>query len=257
MHVHCLQIDIAFGDVRKNITKVKQLMAALPENVDTVVLPELWTTGYALKQLPKLVTAEIFTTLKTLAKQYHVDMIAGSVATETDGQFFNTLVVINKAGEVVHRYDKVHLFRLMDEEQYLAEGTGMGTFKLNGIEQAGVICYDIRFPEWIKTQMLNQAKVLYVVAEWPKARIDHWRTLLIARAIENQAYVVACNRVGEDPNNVFGGHSMVIGPWGDILAEAGETEAALTVELDLAEVDVVRKNIPVYEDRRPSLYRYD
>lgn len=257
MHVHCLQIDIAFGDVEKNITKVKQLMATLPEEVDTVILPELWTTGYALDALSQLVTPEIFDTLKRLAKQYHVDFIAGSVATETEGQFFNTFVVINKKGELVHRYDKVHLFRLMDEEKYLAEGTGMGTFNLNGIEQAGVVCYDIRFPEWIKTQMLHQAKVLYVVAEWPKKRIDHWRTLLIARAIENQAYVVACNRIGEDPANVFGGHSMVIGPWGDILAEAGETETTLTVALDLTEVDRVRKNIPIYEDRRPNLYRYD
>ncbi|MEM1506410.1 nitrilase-related carbon-nitrogen hydrolase, partial [Domibacillus sp. 8LH] len=122
---------------------------------------------------------------------------------------------------------------LMDEEEHLVEGSENGIFELAGAKSAGVICYDIRFPEWIRTHMLDNTKVLYVVAEWPAKRIDHWKALLISRAIENQCYVVACNRVGADPNNQFGGHSMVIGPWGEILEEADDQETILYSELDV------------------------
>jgi predicted amidohydrolase len=103
--------------------------------------------------------------------------------------------------------------------------------------------------------MLENIDVLYVVAEWPKQRLDHWRALLIARAIENQVYVVACNRVGSDPNNTFAGHSMVIDPWGQVIEEADDQIGILTAEIDLAEVKRIRQEIPIYEDRRPDLYR--
>lgn len=102
--------------------------------------------------------------------------------------------------------------------------------------------------------MLNDSKILYVVAEWPKVRIDHWRALLISRAIENQCFVVACNRVGSDPNNVFGGHSMIIGPWGEIIAEAGEEETIIHADIDLNQVHQVRNTIPILQDRRPDIY---
>lgn len=254
-HVACLQMDIQFGDVKANLDYVKAQFKQLSEQVDTVILPEFWPMGYRLDMLADVVTYDLLSPLQTLAKSYGVDIVAGSIPTERDGRFFNTLPVISRTGDVIFSYDKVHLFRLMNEEQYLAEGKGKGVFQLNGVSSAAVICYDIRFPEWIKTQMLDDVKVLYVVAEWPKQRLDHWRTLLIARAIENQVYVVACNRVGSDPNNVFGGHSLVINPWGEVVSEAGSDEMILEAALDLAEVKRIRREIPVYEDRRPDLYQ--
>lgn len=254
-HVACLQMDIQFGDVKANLDYVKAHFKQLSAEVDTVILPEFWPMGYRLDMLADVVTYDLLSPLQTLAKSYGVDIVAGSIPTERDGRFFNTLPVISRTGDVIFSYDKVHLFRLMNEEQYLAEGKGKGVFQLNGVSSAAVICYDIRFPEWIKTQMLDDVKVLYVVAEWPKQRLDHWRTLLIARAIENQVYVVACNRVGSDPNNVFGGHSLVINPWGEVVSEAGSDEMILEAALDLAEVKRIRREIPVYEDRRPDLYQ--
>lgn len=253
--IACLQIDIQFGDVTANITQVTEQFKQLPANVDTVVLPEFWPMGYSLDILGEIVSYDMLTPIKTLAKQYNVDVIAGSVPTERDGKFYNSLPVITREGEVTFWYDKVHLFRLMDEEKFLAEGKDSGVFTLSGIRSAAVICYDIRFPEWIKTQMLEDVDVLYVVAEWPKQRLDHWRALLIARAIENQVYVVACNRVGRDPNNTFAGHSMVIDPWGQVISEADNQIGILTAEIDLAEVKRIRREIPIYEDRRPDLYR--
>src|SRR5690606_34047396 len=101
---------------------------------------------------------------------------------------------------------------------------------------------------------LDGAKMLFVPAQWPKPRLHHWRTLLQARAIENQMFVVACNRVGTSRGSEFFGHSMIISPWGDVLAEGGEEEAILTADLDLSEVERVRSAIPVFRYRRPELY---
>jgi len=253
--IACLQIDIQFGDVEANLQAVANQFNQLDADVDTVVLPEFWPVGYSLDTLDEIVGYDMLTPIKTLAKQYNVDVIAGSVPTERDGKFYNSLPVITREGDVTFWYDKVHLFRLMDEEKFLAEGKDSGVFTLSGVRSAAVICYDIRFPEWIKTQMLENVDVLYVVAEWPKQRLDHWRALLIARAIENQVYVVACNRVGHDPNNTFAGHSMVIDPWGQVIEEADDQIGILTAEIDLAEVKRIRQEIPIYEDRRPDLYR--
>jgi omega-amidase len=148
----------------------------------------------------------------------------------------------------------VHLFRLMNEEKYLQPGEQMGSFSLDGIPCAGVICYDIRFPEWIRKHVVAGAQVLFVVAEWPMPRLAHWRHLLITRAIENQCYVIACNRVGSDPDNTFAGHSLIIDPWGEIVAEASPEEETLLAEIDLAQVSQIRKRIPIFSDRRPELY---
>jgi predicted amidohydrolase len=118
-----------------------------------------------------------------------------------------------------------------------------------------MICYDIRFPELARRLALGGAKLLLVPAEWPNPRLHHWRTLLTARAIENQMYVVACNRTGVSGSTSFFGHSMVIDPWGEIVAEADEQETILQATIDLALVDEVRTRIPVFEDRRPALYQ--
>jgi predicted amidohydrolase len=102
--------------------------------------------------------------------------------------------------------------------------------------------------------VLDGAEVLFVVAQWPNPRMDHWRTLLRARAIENQVYVVACNRVGESEGTSFFGHSMVIDPWGEVLAEAEDQEQILVADIDKATVESIRKKIPIFDDRRPTLY---
>ncbi|MCG3420947.1 carbon-nitrogen family hydrolase [Oceanobacillus jordanicus] len=260
LSVALLQIDITFGDPVANEEKVERKFASLKEKkVDVVVLPELWTTGYDLTRLEEIADSNgerSLSFLSRLAQKYDVHLVAGSVAKRTERGVTNSMFVINSNGELVKEYAKAHLFRLMEEEKHLVEGSENGIFELAGIKSAGVICYDIRFPEWIRTHMLDNTKVLYVVAEWPAKRIDHWKALLISRAIENQCYVVACNRVGADPNNQFGGHSMIVGPWGEILEEADDEETILYSELDVEQVDDVRQRIPIFSDRRPDIYRY-
>ncbi|SEO14089.1 Carbon-nitrogen hydrolase [Amphibacillus marinus] len=260
MKLALIQMDIAFGLPEVNRAYVKNQVEKIVAQgqVDLIMLPELWTTGYDLTRFNEIAEdngQDTITFIADLARKHQVHFVAGSIANRKHDKFYNTLIVINSNGEVEKQYDKAHLFRLMDEDKYLAEGEDQGLFILNNYVSAGVICYDIRFPEWIRTHMLNGAKLLYVVAEWPKARIDHWRTLLISRAIENQCYVIACNRVGEDANNRFGGHSLVVDPWGKVVAEAAEEPTTLYAEIDMLEVDRIRKTIPVYQDRRANLYR--
>jgi predicted amidohydrolase len=116
------------------------------------------------------------------------------------------------------------------------------------------ICYDLRFPELFRGYALGGARLIVIPAQWPAPRIDHWRTLLRARAIENQCFVAGCNRVGTDPDNTFGGASAVIGPWGELLVEGGDQAALLVARITPAKVDEARRRIPVLSDRRPDRY---
>jgi omega-amidase len=259
LKIACLQLDIAFGNPHENEQRVEREMEKIiKERPDVIVLPELWTTGYDLTRLDKIAdeNGERAKTFMTkLAKSYRVHLVAGSVAKKTAKGVTNTMYVVDRNGTVVNEYSKLHLFQLMDEHLYLQSGEDTGLFTLENTLCAGVICYDIRFPEWIRVHAAQGAEVLFVVAQWPLPRLAHWRTLLVARAIENQCYVVACNRAGSDPNNVFAGHSMIIDPWGEIIAEAGEEPCALTAQIDLQKVQEVRARIPIFADRRPEYYQ--
>lgn len=253
------QMDVDFANPGANFERVSQVIAeAAKEHADIVVLPEMWNTGYALDQLNGLAdpngqnTQEL---LQELARNYHVNIVGGSVATARDDRFYNTSYIVDDQGRLVSSYDKVHLFGLMNEEQYITAGKTENYFQLAGAASAGVICYDIRFPEWLRTNARHGAKVLYVSAEWPQPRIAQWEVLLRARAIENQAFVVAVNRVGDDPDNHFNGHSLVIDPLGNIIANAGETEKVKLATIDFSQIEAVRGQIPVFKDRRPELYR--
>lgn len=251
-------MDIAFGDPGKNYKKASSLIdQANAQKPDIIVLPELWTTGYDLDNLKdtadeKAKEAKVF--FKESALKYNSHFVGGSVANKTEAGIENTLLVFHKQGWEAGTYSKLHLFKLMDEHLYLAAGKEKGLFSLEGHKFAGLICYDIRFPEWVRAHALHDVEAMFVVAEWPIQRLEHWRALLIARAIENQCYVIACNRAGSDPNNKFAGHSMVIGPWGDVIAEGGEGEEILLAEIDLSEVKEARSRIPIFTDRRPELY---
>ncbi|WP_409254145.1 carbon-nitrogen family hydrolase [Bacillus sp. SCS-153A] len=260
LRIACLQIDIKFGkpeENRKNVTEEFKRAFEKYDDLDVVVLPELWTTGYDLTRLDNIADEEGSLSrkfLSELAKKYKTNIVGGSVAKKSGENVTNTLYSFDRAGNLLGEYSKVHLFKLMDEHHYLSSGNGSGAVTIEGVTSAAFICYDIRFPEWLRTHTAGGAEVLYVVAEWPLARVNHWRTLLLARAIENQCYIVACNRSGSDPNNQFAGHSMIIDPWGEILAEAGEEPDVLTAELNLDKVKEVRKQIPIFQDRRPELY---
>lgn len=258
MKISLIQLDIAFGKPEFNYSAAEvKIREAAAGNPDCIILPELWNTGYDLTRLQTIADAEGIKTkslISGLAKQYNINIIAGSVASSNASGVSNRMYIFNRQGDLIGDYSKLHLFRLMDEHLYLQPGDNKGLFTLEGTLCAGLICYDIRFPEWALAHTVLGAEVLFISAEWPLVRLSHWRAILISRAIENQCYVVACNRVGNDPSNTFAGHSMIIDPWGEIVCEASEDEQILSGVIDLHKVREVREQIPVFADRRPHLY---
>lgn len=255
-----IQMHVEVGDVAKNtVTLKKMMLEAVQANPkpDVILFPEMWNTGYALPQIHELADPNGEDTkewIAEFAKAHQVNIVAGSIAESKDDGVYNTIYAFDRNGEIIGDYSKLHLFRLMDEHHYLQAGDKLGKLTIDEVDAGMMICYDIRFPELFRTLALGGAKVMFVPAQWPNPRLHHWRSLLIARAIENQMYVVACNRMGVSGDSVFFGHSMVIDPWGEIVVEAGDEECVLTGELDLTLVDKVRATIPVFADRRPEHY---
>lgn len=256
------QMDIIAGKPDANRLKVSQwLEAEMRDNKpDIVVLPEMWTTAYTLTALDRVSDsngAKTKSFLKELALNYNVNIIGGSVANQKNGKFYNSSFVYSRSGELVYEYDKVHLVPMLNEPDFLAGGEKVPeVFELEGIKMGLIICYDLRFPEIIRSLALDGAQVLHIVAEWPAARTRHWKVLQTARAIENQMYVVSANRVGEYDGVEFAGASMAINPWGDILLEGSEEdEETLSISLDLEKVKSVREEVPIFMSRVPHLYK--
>ncbi len=252
------QLDVKLAEPAANLEKARAFAAeAARVNADILVLPELWTTGYDLANAARYatdVTAGLFAEMAGIAREYQIYLLGSSLSLPENGGFGNTAVFLTPTGDLLAQYTKLHLFRLMDEDQYLVPGN-QPTLVSTPWGKAGLaICYDLRFPELFRHYALSGASFIFLPAEWPHPRLSHWQTLLRARAIENQVYMIACNRVGTSGDTRFFGHSCVIDPWGELVVEAGETELLLTAEIDLDLVSQVRHKIPVFADRRSDIY---
>lgn len=257
MKIALIQTDLIFGDPLKNQDNLERKLHSLDPDTDIAVLPELWTTAYDLTRLEEIADEQAQTYYKNLKKwssTFNITLVGGSTVKRVDDHFTNHLAVVSPTEGIIHTYDKAHLFRLMDEHLYLKDGHTESLFTINNTKAATLICYDIRFPEWSRKAVRNGAEILFVVAQWPLKRLDHWRGLLIARAIENQCFVVACNRAGSDPNNVFAGHSLIIDPWGTVISEGSEQEDIIYGTINSKQVQEVRSMIPIFEDRREDIY---
>lgn len=255
------QMEVIPGKPDANREKVTAWMEEVvsSEKPDTVVLPEMWTTGYTLPELPQYADIDgepTSTFLCDLAKKHEVNIVGGSFANKKDEKIYNSSIVINRSGMVVYRYDKIHLVPMLDEPAYLAGGENHAeVFELEGVKMGLIICYDLRFPELMRKLALEGAQVVHVVAEWPTARKEHWRALQLARAIENQMFIVSSNSVGEYNGVEYAGNSMVIDPWGTVQAEGdGVTEQTISSSISLDLTKKVRNDVPVFSSRVPKYY---
>lgn len=259
LRVGVMQFRIRAGDRAANQQAVRAWVAEHcgAPTPTAVVLPEIWDVGYVLDQAetkadPEGRLAAEF--LGGLAREYNVWFVGGSVLASSKAGFTNRAQVVNPKGELVASYDKVHLIPLLNEDKYLVGGNADCLFDIEGNPAGCVICYDIRFCEWIRSYALQGAKVLFISAEWPTVRIDHWRILLQARAVENMMYIVAANCCGESNGTDFGGNSLIFDPWGRVLLECGAEEGGGVVEIDPASVDGIRDHLKVFSVRVPELY---
>lgn len=260
MRISAIQMDMEFESPLKNFKKSEELIRmAAKEKIDTVVLPETWNTGFfPIKNIKEMSDNNGENTIKLLSKlskELNVNIIGGSVVNEKEKGIYNTSYIFNREGECIAEYDKTHLFSYMHEDYYFKKGNRVTTFELDGVKCGVIICYDIRFLELARTLALQGIKILFVVAQWPITRIMHWEVLNTARAIENQIFVVCVNSCGTAGETIYGGHSAIINPWGEIIAKASNKEEIITADIDLNIVEKIRSTINVYNDRRTDLYK--
>ena len=260
LRIAIAQIEIIPGDRRANYNKVERILSSnwRPSQMPTaVVLPEIWDVGYVIEESEKYGdrdAAEAAEFLGRLALKHNCWFTGGSVLALTEKGASNRAMVVDPSGKYTAYYDKIHLIPLMDEEKYLLPGEKKTHFNLGDISASLAICYDLRFPELTRMYATEGAELQFFSAEWPASRIDHWCALLQARAIENMMFIASCNRVGTANGTLFGGHSMVVDPWGEVLYQGGMTEDFAFVEIDISKVKKARDFLKVFEMRRPDIY---
>ena len=241
-----LQLDVKSGDIAENIARFEAGLADIASSKTDIspgiiVLPELWATGFAYDRLPELSgeIPSVLTIVRNLAAKYRV-YIAGSLPEYSAGSYYNTLYITGTNG-TVGRYRKQRLFHPMGEDGFFSPASSAPQPILTEIGQvAALVCYDLRFPEILRDQAGLGADIAVIAAQWPAARIGHWRTLLQARAIENQMFVIGANRCGTTGDMSFGGHSMIVAPDGAILLETEEFEVFQGVTIDLEMITEAR-----------------
>lgn len=253
MKVSLIQCELKMGDVKKNFEIIEEkIRNAMLDNPDVIVLPEMWNTSFFPSNVIDICDRDGEKSRKLLSKlaeELNVNIIGGSVCNLLNGELYNTAYVYNRDGKEIANYNKAHLFSPSGEDNIFQKGDKLVTFEIDGIKCGIVICYDIRFLEWIRKYALEDIKILFNSAAWPAKRSVHWDVLNRARAIENQMFVVCVNSVGD-----FGGHSAIIDPWGEYIIEPYESNETKTGELDLTIINDIRDSINVFRDRRPELY---
>lgn len=257
LNISLAQMNIALGDTTRNLTNMqKMVLEAAKRGSHLILLPELWYSGYDwgnYRSHAQPLNDGVFSQISTLAQKHKISIL-GSIMEKRGDQIANSAAFYASNGRMLGIYRKIHLFRLFQEHLYLQPGGATLTMDLPWGASSVAICYDLRFPELFRRYANEGAEVIFLVAEWPLERIAHWRALIVARAIENQVYVVAVNAAGQTGETTFGGHSMIVDPWGKVIIEAGEEPGLFTAEIETSTVREIRKQIPVFDDRRPELY---
>ncbi len=253
MQIVLSQLEIAWEDRATNWARVRSQIGRVGvERGALIVLPEMFATGFTMNATTAAepVGGETDRFLAALSAETGACVVAGVVAGNVGGDARNECVAVEPGGRTLCRYQKIHPFSYSGEGDHYAAGSSVETFDWGGLTVCPTVCYDLRFPELYRTGVDLGAELFTVIANWPSRRHDHWRTLVQARAIENQAYVAAVNRAGNDPDHHYAGGSMVVAPTGEILAEAGEAPGAISVEIDPGLVAGWRDTFPALRDRR-------
>ena len=256
MIVGACQFDIAWEDKGANHARVEALLDANPlPRGSLLALPEMFATGFSMDvaQIDEGAGRASERFLAGLARERELHVLAGVVNRGGDARGRNEAVFFGPDGSERARYCKLHPFSYSGEAQHYAAGKGIVTFEWAGATVAPLICYDLRFPEAFRAAVRRGAQMFIVIANWPAPRETHWLTLLRARAIENQAFVVGVNRCGHDPHLAYSGHSLIVDPRGEILADAGSGEGLARAEIDLSVLEAYRRSFPALADMRPDL----
>jgi omega-amidase len=261
MKIAAAQISCALGDVEENLRKIRDFSARAKEGgAELVVFPEVADTGYSMPIIAASATpwtAGAVPELQKIAKDLSIAIICGVSEREGDS-IYNSQVFIDANGDIVGSYRKTHLFTgtPMGEDECFLPGNELKSFPFGGLRLGLSVCYDLRFPELFRTLAIEQkANVFILSSAWPFPRIEHFRTLVSARAIENQSYMISSNRVGTDEGVTCCGSSAIVDPYGVILASAStDREEIVVADVSQEVITSVRNKMAVFTQRRPDVY---
>ncbi|MCX7954345.1 MAG: nitrilase family protein [Bacteroidales bacterium] len=248
LKVGVLQYNIEWEEPIKNLILINEYLKKYSKKIDILILPEMFLTGFTNNLNCALTQeSEVFKKIIELSEKYQI-AIAGSLLYKENNCYYNRFFYFHN-GNIIGHYDKKHLFSYTNEHQYLTPGKETKVFLLNNYKIFPIICYDLRFPIWCRNKNYKY-DILIVCANWPASRIVAWNKLLVARAIENQSYVIGANRIGFDGNKIYyNGYSSIIDFEGNVLNSSHDKEQLLLEELDLEKLNAFRKQFPfIYDD---------
>ncbi|MDZ7332123.1 MAG: carbon-nitrogen family hydrolase [candidate division KSB1 bacterium] len=261
MRIAVAQIKCSLGDPLSNLEQIAALTQnAAEKGCHVIVFPEMVDTGYEMSVVREKASSwndAPFQTIQNIAEQHKIHVIAG--ISEKEGErIYNSIAAFGPRGEFIGKYRKAHLaaYPPLDEDSCISPGDSLSLFTIGSMTWGFMICYDLRFPELSRSLVLKGAEVLVLCSAWPFPRVGHWDILTRARAIENQVYLIAANRVGNDGMVTFCGSSRIIDPYGVIVASAAEDREALLIgEINRDNLMAVRNKMPIFQHRRPELYQ--
>jgi len=261
--VACLQLDIAWEDKPANFRTVAEMVrAASLAPGSLLVLPEMFATGFSMNssRILEPLRGPTHEFIVSLAREHRIFVHGGVVQPGPTGTWpalngrpRNEAITIDPEGQLLARYAKMQPFTLGGEKDEYAAGDEIVQFRWQGLRVTPFICYDLRFPELFRRAAKLGTDLFLVIASWPAPRTHHWTTLLQARAIENQAFVLGCNRCGKDPKLTYEGRSLIVDYLGGILADGGASAGMITAELDPDAMSSLRSKLPFLSDMRPDL----
>lgn len=256
MRVAVVSLDSVWEDKQANLEQIECIVQSLSQKAEYVVFPEMSLTGFSVSNLTLAEDFENSNSIRTIqkmAKEHQLNIVFGLMISKDDKKY-NSCIAVNNKGEIAGNYEKTHLFSYSGEDSLITGGT-----ELKSIDWEGgwglSICFDLRFPE-LYQELSKENLILLNIANWPKTRIAHWRTLLNARAIENQSFMIGVNRTGVDGNGLeYEESSCIFSPIGEKLEPFEISEVVKIFDLNLDEAIKYRKSFPIKKDRRNSIYR--
>jgi len=246
-----IQYSPVWEDKEANKQKLNSLLQNEVNDIDLLIFPEMTLTGFTMrsKKYSEKIEGESFIYFSALAKKFNCDVIAGIIE-HSSGKYFNTLIHIDKSGKLKNHYHKIHPFTFSTEDKHFSAGEKPIVTEVNGWKTGLSICYDLRFPELYRFYAKQRVDLIIDIANWPDTRIEHWLSLLKARAIENQCYVVGVNRVGDAQGLNYNGFTSIYDPMGKTIASVENEERIVLAKIEKVEVEEVRKKLPFLEDIR-------
>jgi len=246
--VTLIQAELFWEDISANLAAFDKKIDAISEKTDIIILPEMFTTGFTMNagKLAESMNGSAVSWIITKSRQKNAHIL-GSVIIVEGERYFNRLLWAKPEGEL-KTYDKKHLFRMTGEHTVFSPGNSHLTVMVNGWKLRTFICYDMRFPIWVRN-IANQYDAAIYIANWPSKRAPHWKLLMPARAVENQCYVIGVNRVGEDGNGLaYSGDSSIIDPMGNILFQQADIPCIHTAKLNYDRIREYRETFAAWQD---------